>query len=355
MGVKEAEQAIVDIKYRDGTSSTVKINGPFRTEVVSPNVDIDKASYEELANKAGRYASEINEQAGKFTRGRLNPAGTDPKKTALMNEENRFSELATKLTNVKEAIDSDEVVKDANAKIRQVEEAVVDDELNAAVRSAQEEVDRLKTEGEGEGDALAPAAQAAAVQAAAVQAAAEALERAEQTLAAAKAAAVEGVGTVEELNRLKRVVAEREAEATGRAGAAAVRAKNDAIPTADEALEAARAVKKLFNKNQGDPIYNNVNERIDFALKVKNRMEKETGTTRPSEGGALTSRVYVAKKRKPYTSNNVTNKLKIIKPKAKKSRVANLKLNKLNRKLQEYSKKIRNLKKISRRVTHKKR
>lgn len=372
MTVNQVTEAIVDFKYVNGTSSKVKIKGPFRTEVVSPNVDIDRASYEELASRAEQYASEIAEQATKLKKYRVNPTRfwTESIKSALEREGQKFSELATKLNNVKEVEervspmrDSDGVVDDAKAKIRKVEEAEVDDVLNQAVTNAEEAVasateakNRTDTD-----DAATPAAKEAAASTLAEAKAREAAATA--AVVAAKAEKVDGVGTVEELERLKSVVARAEAAAEARpeAEAGVEQAKKEVIQPAKAAKEAAEAVQAMFKR--GDIIYNKVNERIDFANKVKSRMEEETNSSTPppggggggtSGGGALTSRGYVAKKIKPYSSNNITNKLNIIKPKAKKSRVAKLKLDKLNRKVQEYSKKIRNLKKISRRVTYKK-
>lgn len=342
MTVNQVTEAIVDFKYVNGTSSKVKIKGPFRTEVVSPNVDIYRASYEELASRAEQYASEIAEQATKLKKYRVNPTRfwTDSIKSALEREGQKFSELATKLNNVKEAIDSD---SDSDAGGAAASSPTPPPSSAAVVGGAP---------GSPTGSEVVAAHRPAA-------------HRAQ----AGHTVQVEHMEPVAEVVAAPSSAAASVAETGSPTGSEAAEARKEAIAAvakaAGEAEVQAKEVQKLLKP--GDVIYNKVNERIDFATKVKSRMEQEmTSSTRTtggedsltaggtSGGGALTSRGYVAKKIKPYSSNNITNKLNIIKPKAKKSRVAKLKLDKLNRKVQEYSKKIRNLKKISRRVTYKK-
>ena len=376
MLVNKVTEAIVDFKYDNGTSSTVKIKGPFSTEVVSPNVDIDRASYEELAVKAERYAREIIEQANKFTRTRM-PV-SDPKKTKLLAERGKFNELATKLRNVKKAIDSDGDVNDAKKEaITPARDAmtagedvkklfksgdVIYNKVNERIDFANKVKERMETDQEEaaaapaaeepgvQEEAAAPAAEEPAQEEAAVapaaeepgvqeEAAAPAAEEPAQEEAATATAADEPDQEAAAANVDSEIAPEPAQEA---ALAAPAPAAEETAPAAQKAEEqrvgATRAAKAASSAAAADPA------EVAVTLVGDNK-----------DGGALTSRGYVAKKRKPHSSNNVTNKLNIKKRKAKKSRVAKLKLDKLNRKVQEYSKKIRNLKKISKRVTHRQR
>tara|TARA_Y100000389_G_scaffold84560_1_gene81246 strand:- start:1237 stop:2370 length:1134 start_codon:yes stop_codon:yes gene_type:complete len=377
MLVNKVTEAIVDFKYDNGTSSTVKIKGPFSTEVVSPNVDIDRASYEELAVKAERYAREIIEQANKFTRTRM-PV-SDPKKTKLLAERGKFNELATKLRNVKKAIDSDGDVNDAKKEaITPARDAmtagedvkklfksgdVIYNKVNERIDFANKVKERMETDQEEA--AAAPAAEApAAVEPAQEAPAAEVLGVQEEAAAiAAEEPAQEEVATATTaVEPAQEEAAEAPAAEEPDQEAAAANVDSEIAP--EPAQEAALAAPAPAAEETAPAAQKAEEQRVGATRAAK--AASSAAAADPAEvavtlvgdnkdGGALTSRGYVAKKRKPHSSNNVTNKLNIKKRKAKKSRVAKLKLDKLNRKVQEYSKKIRNLKKISKRVTHRQR